>query len=188
MEFLKKHLRNNIPTIGKLGQLEDKDVQRFIDKLESDTLSKENCWIWRGVIQDKKNKGHQHGIFWFNGNNVQAHRIIFHNVIANVPEYIPSGFILLHKCPTDSDGRCVNPWHLQLGTPKENTKDAKIADTLHMIGDNESNHMSKLSNEQIQEIIALKNTGISQRQVAKKYHINQSQISRYWNNKTRIQI
>ena len=47
--------------------------------------------------------------------------------------------------------------------------------------------MSKLSNEKIIEIKLLKCKGITQKKIAEIYGINQSQVSRYWNNKTRIQ-
>ena len=46
--------------------------------------------------------------------------------------------------------------------------------------------MSKLNNKEIIEIKLLKGTGITQKEIAIKYNINQSQVSRYWNNKTRI--
>ena len=46
--------------------------------------------------------------------------------------------------------------------------------------------MSKLSNNKINEIKLLKGTGITQKEVAETYGINQSQVSRYWNKKTRL--
>lgn len=59
--------------------------------------------------------------------------------------------------------------------------------TIRLIKSNEQNHMSKLSNIQVHEIMKLKDSGITQKSLAIKYGINISQISRYWNNKTRIQ-
>ena len=44
-----------------LGKLSNNDIDRILQKINQDNLSMENCWIWCGTIQDKINKGHQHG-------------------------------------------------------------------------------------------------------------------------------
>ena len=74
---------------------------------------------------------------------------------------------------------------MMLGTHQENTNDAMRANTLTLIKSNEENPMAKVSNVQIQEIRDLKETGLSQKKIGEKYGIHQSQVSRYWNNKTR---
>lgn len=178
--------RDNIPTIGKLGKLSNNDIDRILQKINQDNLSMENCWIWCGTIQDKINKGHQHGCIWYNKKYVQVHRIMYHNYIGDVPQYNPGGLIVLHNCDNSNNGKCINPWHLRLGSSKENTEDALRANTLRLLESNENNPMSKLTDLEVNEIKLLKGRGISQKEIALRYNINQSQISRYWNNKTRI--
>ena len=184
MDFLLQTQRNDIPTIGKLGKLSESDMKRIFDKINVSVLNTNNCWLWVGTTQDDK-KGHQHGVIWYNKKYVQAHRILYHNFIDDVPEYTHKGLIVLHKCDHSNNGRCVNPWHMKLGLPKENTNDAIKANTLTLLQRNEANPMSKLKNQEVEEIRALKNSSKSQREVAMMYSIHQSQISRYWNYKTR---
>lgn len=187
MDFLLNKQREVIPNIGKLGKLSKTDLERIISKIKSSKLNDINeCWVWIGTIQDKYKKGHQHGVLWYNNNYVQAHRIMFHNFIEDVPIYKPGEKIVIHKCSHENNGRCINPWHLKLGTSKENTKDAMGSQTLYLYGSNDKNPNSKLTNNEIEEIRKLKNSGLSQQKIANMYNINQSQVSRYWNNKTRI--
>lgn len=185
MELLSEQ-RQNIPLIGKLGKLSENDFQRILDKLENNDLDKTKCWIWNGTKHDKIGKGHQHGCIWYNKNYVQVHRIMYHNFIEDVPIYLPNGLIVLHKCSHINNGKCINPWYMKLGDHKENTRDALNSNTLTLLKSNEENPMSKLTNEQINEIKLLKGTGITQKEIGKIYGINQSQVSRYWNNKTRL--
>lgn len=186
MDWLINKQRINIPNIGKLGKLSKKDLERILSKINYSNLDFYTCWIWIGTVQDKNGKGHQHGIIWYNKNYVHTHRIMYHNFIEDVPEYKPENLIVLHKCSHKNNGRCINPWHLKLGSFKENTKDALNDNTLCLYKNNEENPNSKLSNEQIEEIRKLKNSNLSQKKIALIYNINQSQISRYFNNKTRI--
>jgi DNA-binding transcriptional regulator YiaG len=185
MDWLLNKQRNDISNIGKLGKLSKSDLERIISKIDKDCLNEYNCWIWKGTIQDHKGKGHQHGVIWYNKKYVQIHRIMYHNFIEDVPEYKPNGLIVLHKCSHENNGRCINPCHLKLGTSRENTNDAMISKTLTLYEHNEKNSMSKLTNDKIKEIRNLKNSNFTQKQIANMYGINQSQISRYWNNKTR---
>jgi hypothetical protein len=178
--------RDNIPMIGKLGKLSENDFFRILNKIENNEIDKNKCWIWNGTRQYKDGKGHQHGCIWYNKKYVQVHRIMYHNFIEDVPEYSPNGLIVLHKCSHVNDGKCINPWHMKLGTSKENTKDALDSNTLVLLKSNEENPMSKLTNIQINEIKLLKGSGITQKEIAKIYCINQSQVSRYWNNITRL--
>jgi hypothetical protein len=185
MELLEEQ-RENIPLIGKLGKLSEDDFQRILNKLQNNDLDKTKCWLWNGTTQYKIGKGHQHGCIWFNKNYVQVHRIMYHNFIEDVPIYLPNGLIVLHKCSHLNNGKCINPWHMKLGTHKENTRDALNSNTLTLLKSNEENPMSKLTNQQINEIKLLKGTGITQKEIGERYAINQSQVSRYWNNKTRL--
>lgn len=184
MEFLLDKQRENIPFIGNLGKLSENDLKRILEKINVKELDEKKCWIWDKKIWDTK-KGHQHSKIWYNKKGVLTHRIMYHNFIEDVPEYeYPYQNILLHKCSHENNGKCINPWHLKLGTPKENSQDALHENTLTIYKNNERNPNSKLTNNQIEEIRKLKNSNLTQKEIAKKYNINQSQVSRYFN-KTR---
>ena len=74
---------------------------------------------------------------------------------------------------------------MKLGTPKENTNDALKENTLTLMGSGENNPVSKLKDKQVAEIIALKGGTLTQKEIAAMYGIHQSQVSRYWNKRTR---
>ncbi len=75
------------------------------------------CWFWRG--QYSRNG---YGRIWETdspgvGANRAAHRIIYRMLIGP----IPAGLLLDHVKERCALRACVNPWHLEPVTPRENT-------------------------------------------------------------------
>src|SRR5580692_5582206 len=73
--------------------------------------SGDGCWLWTGC----KTNG-SYGMFRYGGRRMGAHRAAF----LIYRSEIPAGLWVLHRCDIPS---CVNPKHLFLGTPRDNTLD-----------------------------------------------------------------
>ncbi len=93
--------------------------QRFWDKVE--IIPFHQCWEWIGS-KDKNG----YGLIKRNGRSVRAHRASYE---INIGE-IPSGMVIMHSC--DNPG-CVNPEHLSVGTPLQNSLDCKVKGRTHSL-------------------------------------------------------
>jgi hypothetical protein len=104
-----------------------------------------------------------YGVFWFNGQNVKAHRMAW--FIANGE--IPSDRIVMHTC---DNGLCVNLDHLRLGTHQENTDDM-VQKGRKPISYGEDNRASKIKLAIAQAIKADLLSGLRHMEIARKYNV-----------------
>jgi DNA-binding NarL/FixJ family response regulator len=136
-----------------------------------DVKSKNECWPWKGSIENG------YGRTWINDKGYYAHRVIFN--LAN-PDMIElkaptnkkaKGF-LMHLC----DNRiCCNPNHLQIATLRENNLDMHQKGRVkHKVGGD--HHRSVFTNQQIEEIMDLRQNGLTMSMIAKKMNANKSTI------------
>ena len=148
----------------------DKRVEAFASKVLK--RGHDECWEWLG---GKCREGY--GRFRLNGCKVQAHRYSWTLFFGEIPD----GELVLHKCNNPS---CVNPYHLYLGSQKDNMRDMVNAGrwsggrppNIHTPHTNHSRRKFRLEHvEKMQELLS---EGKIQSEVAKEFGITQSAVSR----------
>lgn len=126
-------------------------------------IPKGECWIWTGSIS---NDGYARIMdkTMTRGKSIKVTRYV--NSIIEGP--IPEGTVIRHKCRNKS---CVNPDHLERGTPKQNSLD-KFRDGTDPRG--ERNPSTRLSEC---DILSIRNDPRSIRELAIAYKLTRGQIS-----------
>jgi len=127
------------------------------------------CWIWMMSTVCG------YGSVKYDGKTERAHRLMYQ--LTKGP--IPQDMLVCHKCDTKS---CVNPEHLFLGSQKDNISDC-LSKQRFAVGSRQGS--SKLTDEKVRRMRALKKEGYSDGELGKIFGVNQTTVSRiirrkYW--------
>ena len=135
----------------------------YVDKPDNPNA----CWMWTGC---KTSYGY--GVLSVNGKHTRAHRFAYELLVGPIPE----GMFVCHHCDNPA---CVNPVHLFLGTPQDNTRDmiAKKRDGHGVTRAAEDHPMAKLTWAQVEEIRRLRAAGHSLQQLSDMFDVTMANIS-----------
>lgn len=120
--------------------------------------SQTGCWEWVKAINDQG-----YGISWYGGKTISAHRLSYILHKGSIPE---KRFII-HSC---DNKKCINPDHLSIGTPAENSSDM-VSKKRQAFGERVGT--AKLTEEQVKEI---RISNLSSRKLSKLYNISKTNI------------
>jgi hypothetical protein len=142
--------------------------ERFSNYYTPEPMS--GCYLWTGVTS-------KWGHGYFNHRNADG---TFYTVIAHRYAYIqkygkiPDGMFACHKC---NNASCVNPDHIYIGTPKQNTHDAMRAGTHRSVRSellkSECNGRAKLNWEKVTQLRKeFAAGGVTKTDLARKYGVS----------------
>lgn len=114
------------------------------------------CWEWTGA---KTPKGY--GKFSVDNKLMYAHRFSY---IHHCNSYIGDRLVC-HRCDNPS---CVNPSHLFVGTPADNSRD---------MVEKKRGHGGKLTDSEIEDIVQRKLSGEKGNHIARAYGISEALVS-----------
>jgi len=130
-----------------IEQFDERATERFWSKV--DRRDEKDCWEWASTID-----AGGYGRFHHQRHGLKAHRVAYTLVNGR----IPGGLIVCHAC---DNRRCVNPDHLFLGTPRENSVDAS----------RKNRRTTKLTPDDIRTIRERKRNGETHRSIAAAFGI-----------------
>lgn len=149
-----------------------KNKNKIKERVLSRVNKTKNCWLWMGCVN---NFGY--GLLRFEKKCYRVHRLSYLIYKGEIPQ----GMLVCHTCDNPP---CVNPEHLFLGTHKDNARDRSFKGRNNFpLG--ERHGLSKLTKEKILEIRKLYGHGdINQKELAKMFSVDQTNISYIVNRKT----
>ena len=130
----------------------DQRFWKYVDK-----RGPNDCWNWTGAMIYSG-----YGLIGSKGKTKGAHRVSYEINIGPILE----DMFVCHSCDNPS---CVNPAHLWLGTPLDNTQDA-VKKGLMPLG--EKNGRAKLTRSNVIEIRKLSKRGKSLREIAELFSVS----------------
>lgn len=143
----------------------DRDTfTRFMNKVQPDN---NGCWLWTGA--KAREYGH-FGVMTPFGSKMLRCNIYMHAVInRQVAE------VVRHTCDNPI---CVNPSHLISGTCKDNSQDAVARGRTARGAKVVNKNHNALSEDTVRDIFKLKESGMTQANIARQLNTSPAQVSR----------
>jgi hypothetical protein len=131
-------------------------IHRFWRKVDKSNES--GCWLWTGS-SDPAGYGH----FYADGKYHGSHRYAYERTHGPIPD----GMFVMHVCDNPP---CVNPAHLRIGTPRDNTAD--------MIAKGRRTPALELFKLSATDVMAIRRSGAAERATAAQFGISRAQVNR----------
>jgi hypothetical protein len=128
-------------------------------------VAENGCWNWT-ASKDKDGYG---VLSHHRGKQVRAHRASYEFHVGAIPQKL----LVCHSCDNPS---CINPKHLFLGTPKENTHDMIKKDRRPVLR-GASHPNAKLTDDQVAQIKQLRGEGRLLKGIANQFNISFQTVS-----------
>lgn len=162
-------------------------MKSVLDRFEEKYIVSSNgCWEWTASTD---NTGY--GVFYYQKKLWRAHRFSYFyfvdDSLSGPTSVVDYNNVIMHMC----DNRiCVNPDHLALGTQQDNVLDClKKGRFVVASHANENNPSVKLTNNQVEEIRKLYETGnYTQVTLGDMFGVRQTHISRIVRKEQRVFI
>lgn len=123
------------------------------------------CWPWRGYINEEG-----YGAVSVRDKPIHAHRYLWIRLHPHLPASFYVSLVVRHLC---HERACLNPWHLMIGTPADNSRDmVKVG---HSVA-GERHHAAKLTVADVQHIRLLAGQGFSNIIIAKQFNVTATAI------------
>lgn len=129
-------------------------------------VSESGCWIWMGT---EGTRGY--GQIKSRYKTYAAHRVSYQVFKGDVPNG-------LHVCHTCDTPLCVNPNHLFIGTPMDNSQDMAKKNR-HAYGAKNGN--SKLTEVEAKNILAFRDSGQTKTSVGELFDVSRTCVRKIWN-------
>lgn len=133
------------------------------ERLERLSRPDGDCIIYTGHLNE-----HGYGQITISGKTLSAHRLSYEVHKGK----IGAGLVIRHTCDNPP---CINPKHLVLGTPADNSRDA-VERRRNAFGERNAGH--KLKEEQVLEIYELVQRGMTHTSLAERFSVGSSTIGR----------
>jgi len=133
---------------------------RFLAFVEKDLVNPNGCWIWKGG-RDKDG----YGIISIENKSRRAHRVSYEIFKNEVVPYVKN---VCHTCDNPS---CVNPDHLYVGEPYQNTQDMINKGRARFSGS-----LKTLNEDIIKRIFLLHSQGFTMSEIGRVFLISRDHV------------
>lgn len=148
----------------RIPNLHFTQINRFWTHVDS-SGGPDACWLWTGHIGENG-----YGVVSIKGRGYKAHRVSYFIERGR----IDNDRLVLHRCDVRA---CVNPAHLFLGTPKDNSQDAvrKGRNTKLYGGQNGKTKLTRAAVLAIRRLC--RQGGVDQKTAAKQFGVSEATVS-----------